>query len=224
VVVENSDDESYRDAIVSGFKNVKWIQNPTHLTGSEANAIALTKGVENVDSEYVFVCHNDVAVCHETWMEYLMARVAEGNALVGMCYDSVPERIKAAHQSGILVKASIGRAVSMYPVNDASGRMIMDVGDSLTKYCRDHDLKYRICDNTFNNPESVDRITEEKYREFNVDRALNDNGDVMFMHLGRGTSKYNKEYYRRNRVMMTEWLTFVRQLLGLEREIAYYLS
>ena len=224
IVVENSNDESYRDRIISNFPNTIWVQNQTNLTLSNANAIALTRGLAAVSSDYVFMCHNDVAVCHESWMNYLVSKLDEGHSLIGMCFDAQPGRIKAAHSSGILVKSEIAKAVSLYPVYDDSGTVLLDVCDSLTKYCRDNGLPYFICNNTFNDPKYLDLIPETKYREFHVDRALNNKNEVIYLHLGRGHSKYNDQYYRPNRILMPEWIEFVTSLLDIEELMSFQSS
>ncbi len=62
IVVENSNDTSYKGFMLNltGKKNVCWVQNPTELINSEANATALEEGLKYVLTERVFMCHNDV--------------------------------------------------------------------------------------------------------------------------------------------------------------------
>lgn len=220
IVVENSDDDSYRDLLEGNFPDVTWVQNPTSNRGSMANAVALTVGMEYVESEYVFMCHNDVIACHESWMQYLVSKVEDGNSLVGISYDSHPDRIKAVHQSGLIVKSEIARAVSLYPVHDDSGKMIRDVGDNLTKYCRDNDLSYFVCNNTYNNSEYVELIKEEKYKNIHVDRILDDDNEVVFLHLGRGIEKYGNKYFKPNRVLMPQWIEFTANLLDVPVQVS----
>ena len=93
IVVENSDDVSYKDRVEKLSDNVLWIQNPTHLANSYANAVAIERGLEHVQSELVFICHNDVAAVDPSWMHFLVSKIDEGNKLVGTVLDNI--RIKA---------------------------------------------------------------------------------------------------------------------------------
>tara|TARA_R100001594_G_scaffold63003_2_gene97399 strand:- start:7874 stop:8632 length:759 start_codon:yes stop_codon:yes gene_type:complete len=217
IVVENSDDETYLPALKQDFSNIVWVQNPTSQRGSLANAEALTVGMEKVENEYVFMCHNDVVACHESWMQYFMSKIEEGKSLVGISKDPHKDRIGAVHQSGLLVKTEIAKAVSLYPEYSKSGQMLLDVGDNMTKYCRDNGLDYFICNNTFNDPENVELLKEEKYRNFHVDRILDDDNRVIFLHLGRGIQKYNNQYFKPNRILLPQWVEFTTNLLDTKK-------
>ena len=67
IVVENSDDSSYKSDIESLAENVTWVQNPIEYMphqpfyASKANAIGIETGLKYVKEEYVLICHNDVA-------------------------------------------------------------------------------------------------------------------------------------------------------------------
>ena len=213
IVVENSNSVQGRDKLLEDFSNVTWIQNPTDLRGSHANATALEKGMEMVNTKYVFMCHNDVMATSETWMDYFISKVADGHSLVGVAKD--PGRIKAVRQSGLLVESEIARSVSFYPTYD-KGKMILDVADSLTKFCRDNGLTYFICDNTFNKPELAGSIKEERYKDIRLDRALDEDGNVIFLHLGRGTQKHSGHYHKPGRVLYPEWVELTTKILGIE--------
>ena len=88
----------------------------------------------------------------------------------------------------------------------------MDVGDTYTKYCRDNNLPYFCFPNTFNKNNLADNL-EEKFRLFHVDRSLDHEGNVMFMHLGRGIEKTHNAYSKPNRVYLPEWYEFCSKIL-----------
>ena len=205
IVVENSDDTSYKDKVEALNDNVLWVQNPTHLTNSYANAIAIERGLEHVQSELVFICHNDVAAVDPSWMHFLVSKINEGNKLVGTVLDNI--RINAVHISGLLTYTEIAKQVDIYPVQ-RDNKQVLDVGDSLTQYCSEREISFYCCRNTENNSVSPHEL-DEKYSSFNVDRAVDDTGKVIFMHLGRGTHKNFGLYHKPSKILLGDWLSFL---------------
>jgi hypothetical protein len=208
IVVENSDNISYKEEVLSLSDNIKWIQNPTEYINSEANACAIAKGLSFVKSEYVFICHNDVAACHENWLNFLVEKIRNKDCVAaGYVLDNI--RIKALHISGILVQTSIAKSVSMYPVYDQNGKQTLDVGDIITQHCRENDLKYFCCNNTHNDQSYIEKC-DDVYRSLkNVDRALDADNNVIFLHLGRGTPKTLGTYWKENRLTLGGWINFI---------------
>ena len=207
IVVENGGDESYKDNIASLNDNIVWFTNDCKHSylASETNAEAVTKGLELVESDLVFICHNDVVACHPEWMNFLYSKFTEGNSIVGTVLDNA--RINAVHISGLLTTTEIAKSISLYPVRD-NDTMICDVGDTLTKYCRENNLEYFCCRNTHNDGQ-LSVLLDDKYAPFHVDRALNDNDEVIYMHLGRGAEKLAGNYSKPNRVYYNDWVEFV---------------
>lgn len=209
IVVENSDDTSYKEHVLSLADNIQWVQNPTQLTHSAANAIAIEVALPYVQSEYVFICHNDVVACHKDWLDYLVRSIKETES-VAASYVIDNARINALHSSGILVKTDIVQAVSVFPVYE-NGKQILDVTDSITQYCRDNNLQYFYCRNTHNN-EKYEQLCSEPYRSLPyIDRALDSDNNVIFLHLGRGHEKAQGTYAKANRLMLDDWFKFVEK-------------
>ena len=214
IVVENSDEESYRDRILK-FPNVKWIQNKeaTNIfqvgNGSDANASGVEKGLAEVYTDYVFICHCDTCVTSQSFFEEMSKKVNEGYKLVGTSVD--PGRIGAIHISGLLAETSLAKSVSYFPERE-SGKIIHDVGDLLTKKCREEDISYFQFRNTFNEPSLVE-LLPEPLKGFHVDRCLDGNNNVMFMHLGRGIEKQFGKYYKPNRIYFPQWVEFCENII-----------
>lgn len=211
IVVENSDDSSYKEDVLSLADNIKWIQNPTNYVNSEANAVAIEKGLPHVQSKYVFICHNDVVACHNNWLNFLVEKLENENySAAGYVLDNA--RINALHISGILVPTIIAKSVSMFPVYK-DGKQILDVGDIITQYCRENELKYFCCRNTHNNELHIENCGE-LFRTLNgVDRALDSDDNVVFLHLGRGTPKTLGTYWKVNRLTIGGWINFVESII-----------
>ena len=222
IVVENSDDSSYRDHVLSLAKNIVWIQNPgtTHIyaarkpgtennEGSKANGLGVDKALKHVKSEYVFIAHCDTCVTSQNFFHSIISKAEEGNVLVGTSLDG--GRINAVHISGLLIKSEIAKKVDIMPVYE-DNKMIMDVGDSYTKYCRDNNLPYFCFPDTHGGGASIDNL-EEKFRKFHVGRTIDDDGNVMFMHLGRGIEKTHNTYRKPNRPYLPDWYEFCSKIL-----------
>lgn len=210
VVIENSDDTSYKKEVLCCSKNIIWINNPTKKLGSEANAEAIEIGLKEVKTEWVFLCHCDIFVSSNLFFEEIYKKIKEEYKLIGTVLDSI--RINAIHVSGYLTTKELADKVSHYPIY-SHGIQVLDVGDSLTAYCRDNNIKYFCFSNTFNSPELVEKI-DDSYKDFQVDRCLNDNNEVIFMHLGRGIPKTKKIYNKIGRVGIDEWKVFCNRILN----------
>lgn len=208
IVVENSDDQSYMDeAIAKGNKHVEivWVQNPTTKRGSNANAIAVTVGLGRVSrDEWVMLCHADTVVANTAFFDAIFEAVDEGFDLIGMSYDMT--RIRAIHQSGLLVKGEIPKKLNVYPIREGDA-VVLDVCDIITQYCRTNYKKVYCFPCTFNEPET-EFLLPKKFQEFNVDRVCY-KGKCIWMHLGRGTEKTMKRYSKPGRVLLDGWCKFI---------------
>lgn len=218
VVVENSSDDSYREHVVSLTKDVKWIQNdvdmsryPQNAAHSFANAVGVSRGLKEVDTEWVFIAHSDVCVTDSSFFTELALKVNEGCMLVGTVKDNA--RVKAIHVSGYLTRTDLAVKVNFFPIivlkdnDEQNADIILDVGDQLDLLCR----RYGYPTFCFKNTENGDALIDESYCSFPVDRCMNSNGRVMFMHLGRGADKAAGRYVKQGRVLKEDWIRFCQQ-------------
>jgi len=216
IVVENAGDESYKDDITSLNDNVIWVTNNCkhEYLSSFTNGEAVEKGLELVETEYVFVCHNDTAAASPNWMNFLYSKIQEGCAMAGTVADNA--RINAVHISGLLIKSEIAKNINFSPVYDEYKNNIIDVGDNWTQHCRNEGLDYYCCRNTHN--DNIEKIPEP-FTNFQVDRAVDDNGNVVFLHLGRGTRKALGQYHQSNKTLHDGWVNFVeKEVLGAKND------
>ncbi len=210
IVVENAADESYKDNILSLADDVVWVSNKQRaVRDSVANAEAIEIGLQHVQTDLVFICHNDVVACHDNWMNFLYEKIQEGSSIAGTVMDN--SRINAVHISGMLLTTELAKRVSCYPIS-AGHHMLLDVGDAYTKYCRENNLKYFCCNNTHNMPNrgaEFDAIGP--FSDFSVDRALDAEGNIIYMHLGRGTMKAAGKYWKSGKIGLAGWEIFVNK-------------
>ena len=206
VVVENSADTTYKDEIEGMALNVKWFNNPEAdaASGSVANGLGIEFGKKHIEDEYTFVCHNDVAVTCSSFFEEMFGKIDEGYKLVGVLKDNI--RINAVHVSGYLTTTEL-----LKKVDHMADLPRLDVGDRLTEYCRENEIKYHVFRNTHNTPELYE-VCNEPFRSLGrdcgVDRCLNKDNKVMFIHLGRGTSKSRGTYWKSGKLSHTDWINF----------------
>ena len=210
VVIENSGEVSYRDHVKRISPDLTWFNNDTKLIGSEANAEALVIGLDMIDTEFCFLCHCDTCITSSLFYDEMFKKAESGYKMVGTGLDNT--RIKACHISGVFVDVDITRTVEMFPVYE-DNKMIMDVGDDITKYCRDYGVKHCCLENTFNSFDE-NKLADDKYKGFRVNRSVNENGDVLFMHLGRGIPKSQGTYNKEGRVYLEGWINFCSELLN----------
>lgn len=206
IIVENSRDVTYKDEILDIVPDALWINNDTIAIGSEANAEAIAIGMKNVKGNCIFMCHCDICVTSPNFFPLIVKKYEDGNRLVGAFIDKDDRRIGAVHILGLLVDAEVAKNVSYSPRYEG-GKMVMDVGDGLTEYCRNNNLKYYCFENTYNNPDCIGSL-QDPYKNFNVARCKGENNDVIFMHLARGILKTKGLYNKRDKVGLDEWIKF----------------
>ena len=211
IVIENSNETEFKDELCSLADNITWINNATQLRGSEANAEALQIGLKHVITDLVFMAHCDVCVTHRHFFYQIFDQYDSGNRVVGTLFDNHENRIRALHVSGLLTDVSLARSVHYMPRYE-NGIMRLDVGDEITEYCRLNDIIYCCFDNTYN--DSTLKCIYGDFKDFCVDRCLDDTGNVIYMHLGRGIPKVQGTYNKNGRIGIAEWKMFCGKLLN----------
>ena len=197
IVVENSNDTSYKDEVLSLGNNIIWVQNDTRMRGADANAEGVEVGMRYVGNEYAFLSHNDVCI-YKNFFKAMREKVAEGNRLIGTCMDTAQERNQSIIILGCLVDPEIVRAVDLYPtpyIAGAPAGTCFECGDRVHLYCKEHNIKHYCFKSTHNNPEIIDSIPEPFNDMPFTLRTIDDTGEVIFMHFARGVTKTEGSYY-----------------------------
>lgn len=175
---------------------------------SHSNAFSLEVGRQYVTSKYVFVCHNDVLAYTENWLSYLYDKMTQYR-LVGFVGDN--SRIKAVHVSGFMYDVDFFKDVTFWPKDNPE----RDVGDDFTYYLQKKKLPYFICPCSHNDPSLLKPI-HAKYKELKKitgDKCLDDKGNVLYIHTGRGTVKMIGNYKKENKTTFKEWVKFAEKIL-----------
>ena len=206
VIVEGSSDTSYADRIKSLSDNIVWFNNESadekNPVGgaSTANGKNIEFGKKFIESEWTFVCHNDVAVTSQNFYKTFL-KLSKDYDLISMCKDN--ERVNACHISGLFVKTELLQKVDCMPALPA-----LDVGDRLTEYCRENNLNYVSLPNSHNDKavlQSISGIWRDLGDDCGIDRCIVDD-EVIFTHLGRGTPKSLNAYSKQGKITYQGWL------------------
>jgi len=173
--------------------------------GSFANAISLELAAKFINGKYMFVMHNDTAPVNRNWLEYLKSKLNNDVKIAGVSQDK--SRVEAVHNSGFLFDFELYEKLNL---NFMHNLPIYDVGDFITIGLVAEGYKTYVCKNTFNNPETIDLINKGLYPDFiknySFDRSFNDMGEIIFMHLGRGTTRTKDSHPKKGYMKRSEWV------------------
>ena len=158
--------------------------------GSILNAFGLHAGIENIASKpkYIFLAHHDVMFTSSLWFSYLRDKISDDVKLAG--FRKYYRDIDYLHVSGYMFQSSAFnlKELDFFPSYEDNGRIVLDVGDKLSDLARIKNYKLFITNNTFNKNVNENLLTHP-YNDCSFDRAVDHRNNVLFMHLGRGTSK-----------------------------------
>ena len=182
--------------------------------GSYANAIALELAARLIEpqSKYLMTLHMDTMACHTGWLTFLKSKLSDKIGAAGIRLDRgrTPEGV--LHVLGYLVDFQLFRRLGLDFMPELPR---YDVGDRVTVALREAGYGVFACHNTLWEPELIKSIpSSSPMRQFYFDRAFDDNGNVIFLHLGRGISK---SFLKNERgTTPKEWIRFAERYLDLK--------
>ncbi len=179
--------------------------------GSYANAIGLeiARRVVEPDSRYLMTLHMDTVACAPHWLDFLIGKLDERVAAAGVRMDRGRVPAGALHVLGLLMDYAVVQRLGLdfYPDLPA-----YDVGDRITVGLRAAGYDVFACRNTFTDPALAETLPPDSpYAALGVDRSLDDDGQVIFMHLGRGLPKATNRQGRG--VSAAAWVEFAQTYL-----------
>jgi hypothetical protein len=191
-----------------------WRAQPYQTSwGSYANAVALELGRSMIDpqSEYLVTLHMDTMPCRNGWLRYLQSQLDERIAAAGVRMDRQRTPEGVLHVLGYIVRYNLFRTLNL----DFWPQLPQyDVGDRVTVRLREAGYEVVACPNTLWEPHLIEAIpTASPLRNLHVDRAFDDKGTIIFLHLGRGVHKSSHQSTDRTSPAM--WVRFAEEhLLG----------
>ena len=180
--------------------------------GSISNGVALELAahtIENLPGKYMFGMHNDALPVKSGWLSFLKSKLNDKVKIAGVSQDKI--RVHAVHQSGFLFDLELYQITEGFMPNMPE----YDVGDGITLGLKRYGYVSFVCMNTFNNPETVKLLNRPDYPDFlrdyiRFDRCFNDNGDLIYLHLGRGTQKFRDLFSQEKRMSKKDWIRNIR--------------
>lgn len=194
-------------------------QNPPSQRnwGSYANAVGLEIGARFIDptSRYLMTMHMDTLPCRRGWLSFLGSKLTNGTAAAGVRMDRTRVREGVLHVLGYMVDFQLFKRLGLDFFPQLPD---LDVGDRVSVQLRAKGYGLFECRNTMWEPELVNEIPPgSPLRDLPVDRAFDDEGNPVFLHLGRGLLKATGEHVRG--VPVEKWIEFAKvHLLSEEGE------
>lgn len=179
--------------------------------GSYANGVALDLAACLLDpqSRYLMTLHMDTMPCRAGWLTFLQSKLRDGVAAAGVRMDKARTPEGVPHVLGCLLDFQLFQQLHLDFLPQLPE---YDVGDRATAALRETGRAMFACRNTLWDPLLVESIPPSSpLRHLNVDRAFDDDGDVIFLHLGRGVRKSSGEYSKG--VTPEEWIRFAYEHL-----------
>jgi hypothetical protein len=180
---------------------------------SYSNAIALEIGARLIDpkTHFLMTLHMDTMACGVGWLSYLQSKIRGPVRASGVRMDRTRTPEGVLHVLGYIVDFQLFRELRLDFLPDLPA---LDVGDKVTLKLREQGYEVFACPNTLWEPDLVSRIpSTSPLRDFGVDRALDDDGKVIFLHLGRGVRKSIGEH--RKGTMADAWLDMAEKLFKI---------
>ena len=191
---------------------VRWRQSQCQQNwGSYANAVALELTVRLVapQAHYLMTLHMDTLPCRAGWLSFLQSKLGDGIGAAGVRMDRGRTSEGVLHILGFLVDFQLFRQLNL----DFLPQLPQyDVGDRVTTALRDAGYDVFACRNTLWEPQLVRTIpSSSPLRHLHVDRSFDDDGNVIFLHLGRGVRKSSGDHD--TGTMPEEWIGFAEEHL-----------
>lgn len=186
-------------------------QRTQQENGSYANAVALELALRLIDPEshYMMTLHMDTMPCRTGWLSYLLSKLDDNVAAAGVRMDTARTTEGVLHVLGYIVDF---QRFQQLHLNFWPHLPQYDVGDLVTVRLREAGYRVFACPNTLWQPDLIETLpADSPFRSLHVDRAFDDEGNVIFLHLGRGVQKSSGKYQRG--ATPQAWVQFAEQHL-----------
>ncbi|MBU1863206.1 MAG: methyltransferase domain-containing protein [Candidatus Omnitrophica bacterium] len=192
--------------------------------GAYANAIGLEIGIRCIDpdSKYIFVMHSDTLILKSNWLRFFKSQLNDKVRIAAFRNDR--QRVQALHIGGMLIDFSIYKKLNMsFLPNIRQERYPhmpeYDVGDQITLDVLKHNYQTFVCRNTFNNPELIENIPAAHPLKFLLlDRCFDNEGDIVYIHMGRGIPKSSNRYHAKGKTYPEEWIEFAHTYVLMKKK------
>ena len=180
--------------------------------GSYANAVGLEIAVRLMDRDvrFLMTLHMDALPCRSGWLPFLKSKISGKVGAAGVRLDRSRVADGVLHVLGYMVDFQVFRKLKLdfFPNLPA-----LDVGDQVSLKLREAGYQVFACPNTIWQPDLALNIpASSPFRELHVDRAFDDEGNLIFLHLGRGVRRSSGLH--RKGISTEEWIRVVEKELN----------
>ncbi len=182
--------------------------------GSVANAVGLELGLMHVQTDWAFTTHNDSLPCSPGWLEKVLSKVTDQVRGVSMRKD--PSRVHAMHQSCMLFDVRLFHELNLTFLPKMPE---YDVGDQVSLGLWEAGYETYFFRNSFNSPKLLEEepLRSHWLHEIYCDKAVDDQGEPFYLHLGRGTLQTSAPDAVERKTTVEQWCDILRaKALGTE--------
>ena len=180
-------------------------------TASYANGVGLQLAAEVVEPQIriLGVFHNDVLACKPGWLQFLLSKL--NDSVRGVAVATHTSGLVAMSASGFLFDFRLFRSLKMHFLPNMPH---WDAAELVTAKLNEAGYRWFVTESTRNFSELVERIPEtDPLRYLYSDRSFDDNGDVFFLHMGRGSVKVTGQYHEPGKTYPKQWIEYAEEHL-----------
>lgn len=212
-IVDNNSPEEYVSQFLD-LQDINFVLIKTNILGggSYENAVALEIAAELIakDTKYLMTLHQDIVVCKDGWLEDMTSRIKGNVKAVGVREDKVRVKEGILHVLGYVIDFQLFKELQLTFKPELPN---FDVGDRVIYDFKEKGFEYFAYANTIWNAELVNKMpASSPFKKINVDRAIDDEDDVFFMHLGRGVLKSQGQIANEDKGIDL-WIKFVNKYI-----------
>jgi hypothetical protein len=208
-LVQNRTEPLPPEARQAGSKDV--VSTTQQTWGSYANAVGLELAVRLIDprTHYLMSMHMDALPCRVGWLSFLKSKLCNGVGAAGVRMDKTRIAEGVLHVLGYMVDFRLFRELNLDFFPELPD---LDVGDKVTIRLRQAGYKVFVCPNTVWEAQLAEAIPPSSpLRDLHVDRSFDDDGNLIFLHLGRGVRKSTGEH--KKGPSTADWIRIAREHL-----------
>lgn len=188
---------------------------PRYKYAGYANGFALQLAAKILpqDSKLFGVFHNDILACKSGWLTYLFSKLQGKIKGSAVATHRAPSGQISMSASGFIFDF---RLFHEYNMSFLPNMPLWDAAENISYQMIKHKNPWFVARNTRDTPELIDTIPSvDPAMLIHSDRSFDDEGDIFFMHLGRGTVKTAGKYTKPGRTSAQEWIDFAVQQLEI---------